>query len=82
MRWTQVLWDPTPGGNVAHVEEHGLTTDEVDYVLQHHDRRAISQSSRRACVFGFVPDGRYIIVVFEEDGDIVIPVTAYEIPEP
>ena len=32
MRWTQVVWDPTPGGNVAHVEEHGLTTDEVDHV--------------------------------------------------
>ncbi len=82
MRWTQVVWDPTPGGNVAHVEEHGLTTDEVDHVLQHYDREAISQSSGRTCVFGHVPDGRYIIVVFEEDGDVVIPVTAYEIPEP
>jgi uncharacterized DUF497 family protein len=82
MRWTQVVWDPTPGGNVAHIEEHGLTTDEVDYVLQHHDRRAISKSSGRGCVFGHVPDGRYIIVVFEENGHIVVPVTAYEISGP
>ncbi len=81
MRWTQVVWDPMPDGNVSHVEEHGLTTDEVDHVLQHHDRRAISKSSGRGCVFGHVPDGRYIIVVFEENGHIVIPVTAYEIAD-
>lgn len=81
MRWIQVVWDPTPGGNVSHVEEHGLTTDEVDHVLQRPERRAISQSSGRSCVFGHVPDGRYIIVVFEETGDAVIPVTAYEISE-
>ena len=32
MRWMRVLWDDTPGGNVEHVEEHDLTTDDVDYV--------------------------------------------------
>jgi hypothetical protein len=30
MFWTHILWDHTPGGNVAHVEEHDLTTDDVD----------------------------------------------------
>jgi hypothetical protein len=34
MGWTHVVWDPTPGGNVEHVEEHDLTTDDVDYVLE------------------------------------------------
>ena len=34
MEWTYIIWDPTPGGNVAHVEEHDLTTDDVDPVLQ------------------------------------------------
>lgn len=34
MGWTQIIWDPTPGGNVEHVEEHDLTTDDVDYVLE------------------------------------------------
>jgi hypothetical protein len=34
-------------------------------------------------VFGYVPDGTYIIVIFEEvDEDTVYPVTAYEVPEP
>ena len=29
MKWTHVLWDPTPGGNVEHIEEHDLATDDV-----------------------------------------------------
>ena len=33
--------------------------------------------------FGHVPDGRRIIVIYEEvDEDTVLPVTAYEIEEP
>jgi hypothetical protein len=32
------------------------------------------------CAFGTVPDGRYIIVVYERiDEDTINPVTAYEI---
>jgi hypothetical protein len=42
----------------------------------------VSKSSGRGCVFGHVPDSRYIIVVFEENGHVVVPVTAYEISEP
>lgn len=39
-----------------------------------------SQSSGRPCVFGDLPDGRRIIVIYEvSDPDTVIPVTAYEI---
>lgn len=83
MNWTHVLWDPTPGGNVEHVEEHDLTTDEVDYVLQNYDSSGTSQSSGRPCVFGYIPDGRYIIVIYDEvDEDTVIPATAYEVSEP
>ena len=77
MKWTHVLWDPTPDGNVAHVEEHDLTTDEVDYVLENYDSSGTSQSSGRPCVFGYTPDGRYIIVIYDEVGeDTVIPATA------
>ncbi len=83
MAWTHIIWDPTPGGNVEHIEEHGLTTDEVDHVLQNPDSSSVSQSSGLPCVFGHTPDGRYIIVVYEEvDEDTVLPITAYEVPEP
>jgi hypothetical protein len=82
MDWTHVIWDDLPGGNVEHVEEHDLTTDDVDYVLENYDSKQISRGSGRPCVFGYTPDGRFITVVYEEEGDTVIPVTAYEVSEP
>ena len=82
-RWTRVIWDPTPGSNVEHVEEHDLTIADVDHVLDHYESAGTSRSSGRPCVFGHVPDGRHIVVIYEEvDSDTVIPVTAYEVPEP
>jgi len=79
MRWTGVVWDPTPGGNVEHVEGHDLTTDDVDYVLENPQSSGRSRTSGRPCVFGFAPDGRFIVVVYEEvDDDTVVP----EVPEP
>jgi uncharacterized DUF497 family protein len=80
MSWSRIIWDHLPGGNVEHVEEHDLTTDEVEHVLANFDSAGVSQSSGRPCVFGYTPDGRYIIVIYEEvDEDTVVPVTAYEI---
>lgn len=83
MAWTRVIWDTTPGGNVEHIEEHGLEPEEVDHVLLNYQSRNISHTTGRPCVFGYTPDGRYIIVVYEEiDGDTVMPWTAYEVTEP
>jgi hypothetical protein len=49
-------------------------------VLANFDSTGASQSSGRPCVFGCTPDGRYIIVIYEEvDEDTVVPVTAYEV---
>lgn len=81
--WIRVIWDDTPGGNAEHVEEHNLTTDDVDHVLNVYESEGFSRSSGRPCVFGHTPDGRYIIVIYEDIGeDTVLPVTAYEIEEP
>jgi hypothetical protein len=75
-----IIWDPTPGGNVEHVEAHDLPTDEVEYVLENHESRGVSPSSGLPCAF---PDDRYITVVYDEaDEDTIVPVTAYEVPEP
>lgn len=83
MNWTQIIWDFTPGGNVEHVEVHDLTTDDVDYVLENYESTGRSRTSGRPCVFGHAPDGRHIVVIYEEvDDETVIPVTAYEVPEP
>ncbi len=35
------------------------------------------------CLSRHAPDGRFIVVVYEEvDDETVLPVTAYEVPEP
>jgi len=83
MAWTQIIWDDSAGGNVEHIEQHGLTTDDVDFVLGNHESKGVSRSTGRPCVFGRTPDGHYILVVYEEvDDQTIVPVTAYEIAEP
>lgn len=68
---------------MEHVEEHDLTIDDVEYVLENFAFQSTSRSSGRPCVFGDTADGRYVIVVYEEvDFDTIIPVTAYEVDEP
>ena len=84
-----VDWDDAadPNGNAAHVAEHGLSQDEVEFVLRDpnasHD---VSGSSGRPVVFGTTNTGRFIVVVYEvlnpDDPLILRPITAYEVPEP
>jgi len=83
MKWTQVIWDPTPGGNVEHVEANDLTSDDVDRVLENFVSSGTSRSTGRPCVLGYTSDERYVVVAYEEiDENTVLPVTAYEVPEP
>ncbi|MEX2175024.1 MAG: hypothetical protein WD872_11725 [Pirellulaceae bacterium] len=85
MRFFQIIWDDPhdPEGNVQHVGEHGLTIDEVEYVLNNATEWGTSQSSGRPCCFGYTPSSEYIIIVFEEPvAGVAYPVTAYQVPEP
>jgi uncharacterized DUF497 family protein len=82
VKWTHVIWDSMPGGNAEHVEEHGLTIQDVEYVLDNYVSAGCSQSSGNPCVFGYTPDDRFIIVIYEEvDEQTIFPVTAYDVPE-
>jgi uncharacterized DUF497 family protein len=79
----QIIWNDEPGGNVEHIEEHGITVADVERVVTHPSSRGVSQTSKLPCVFGFTEDDVHIIVVYEEIDDATIyPVTAYEVPEP
>ena len=85
MAFLWIIWDDENDllGNVQHIAEHGLTTDEVEAVLNEPDSADSSVSSGCPCVFGFTPAGEYIIVIFESiDEDSIYPVTAYHVPEP
>lgn len=71
-----VIWN----GNIEHIEEHGLTVEDVEHVLANPIKKSFSRLSGLPCVFGYTPEDVYIIVVYEViDEDTVYPVTAYEV---
>ncbi len=82
MPYFEFIWNDEVDGNIEHIAEHGLTPDDVEEVLFNPLDRDVSRSSGLPIVFGFTPDGRYILVVYEQIDDVTIyPVTAYEIEE-
>lgn len=80
MRYYDVVWNPEPGGNIDHIAEHELTPEDVEAVLFNPIAEDVSRSSGRPLLFGFTPDGRFVVVVYEElDEQTIYPITAYEI---
>ncbi len=82
MAYLEIIWDDEPGGNVEHIAEHGLSPDDVEEVLFSPVDHDTSRSSGLPIAFGFTPDGRYILVVYEKISDVMVyPVTAYDVEE-
>ena len=80
MPWYDIVWNFEPGGNVEHIAENGLSTDDVEAVLSNPLDRTTSRSSGRPAATGYTPDGRLVIVIYEQiDAVTVYPVTAYEV---
>lgn len=82
-----ILWDHDDDaeGNVQHILENGVTPDEVRHLFENYESTDHSTSSGHPMVFGYLPDGRYVTVVYEEIDEFpwtVYPITAYEVPEP
>ena len=85
---THVVWDleDDEDGNVQHIQEHGISMDEVEEVLfSRGSQISISNSSGYPITFGYTDGGRYLAVVLEHvlDEPLTIrPITAYDTPEP
>jgi hypothetical protein len=80
--WFDYLWLEGDDGNIEHIAEHDLTTDDIEYVIENYISERTSRSSGRPMRFGFTPDGRYIAVIFEWINDATVyPVTAYEVED-
>ena len=84
--WIVWDWEDDPEGNVQHIDEHGLTMEEVEEILYAagHGDLLVSRTSGRPIAFGWTSTGKYIAVVFEivdENPLTVRPVTAYETEE-
>jgi uncharacterized DUF497 family protein len=89
LRDALIDWDDPEdeGGNTAHIAEHGLTLEEVEFALfDENTTFDVSESSGRPIAFGNTATGRFIAVVFEvlnlADPLIIRPITAYDVPEP
>jgi uncharacterized DUF497 family protein len=79
MRHSSIIWDEDddPRGHVQHVAEHDLTVEDVQEVLSTPVSEGHGDSTGFPVAWGHVPDGRFIIVVFEEiDEDTIRVVTA------
>jgi hypothetical protein len=68
---------------IEHIAERGISCDDFEHVAQSSTRRGRSRSSKLPAAWGYTPDGRYIMAVFEQIDDLTLrPVTAFEVPEP
>jgi uncharacterized DUF497 family protein len=80
MPWYDFLGSYEADGNHEHIAEHGISPDEVEWVVQHPLEVGSSRSSGRPVAVGRTPEGRLLIVVYEQIDDLTIyPVTAYEV---
>ncbi len=69
--------------SIEHVGDHGISVDEYEHVVSYPEDVDFSDTSGKEAAFGHLPDGRNIIAIFEMIDEItVVPVTAYEVPEP
>jgi hypothetical protein len=79
-------WDDAEDerGNVRHIADNGVTTGEVEELLDSPTARNLtSRSTGRPARIGWTSTGKHIIVVYEvaegEGYTVIRPVTAYEI---
>ena len=80
MPYYEFLWTDE---NIGHVAEHGISQDEFEQVVCNPSSKGYSRSSGLPAAWGYTPDGRYIIAVYEPLDEVtLLPVTAYEAPEP
>ena len=79
MRVSSFEWDPA---NIAKVEDHDLASDDVEWLfaLDAPIFRLHAKVAARFVALGFVPDGRFVLVVFDSKKRrrSVRVVTAYE----
>ena len=88
MSSVHIVWDleDEPDGNLQHIEEHGVSSDEVEEVIYGAlSNTTTSKSSGHRVTFGHTNAGRYLAVVWEhvqDDPLTIYPITAYDAPEP
>ena len=68
---------------IEHIAEHGISQSDFEHVVCNATSRGRSRLSGLPVSWGYTADGRYVMAVYEELDDLtLLPVTAYEVPEP
>jgi hypothetical protein len=71
------LWD---GENDDHVNAHGISAEEFEYVVLNTRKSDLSRSSGRPIVIGETASGRRICCVYEIFDEIYCyPITAFDV---
>lgn len=66
-----------------HIADRGISRQDFEAVVLQSVLRGRSRRSLLPVAWGYTMDGRYVIAVYEQIDEItVIPITAYEVPEP
>lgn len=80
MPYPRIVWSDEI---IDHIERHGISPPDFEHVVRNPVRKGWSRSSGLPVSWGYTQDGRYIMAVYEElDDATILPVTAYEVPEP
>jgi len=80
MAYYQFLWTDEL---IEHLAEHDVSQNDFEDVFASPTSKGYSRASGLPVVWGYTKDGRYIMAVFEELDEVtIVPVTAYEVPEP
>lgn len=68
---------------IQHLAEHELTPEDFEYVLANPTQKGVSDSSGLPAVWGYTEQGRFVIAIYRElDSTTLLPITAYDVPEP
>ncbi len=80
MSYFDIIWTDEA---IDHIAQHGISQDNFEEVVCHPQSKGLSKSSGVPAAWRYTSDGRYLIVVYEEVDEVtIIPITAYEVPEP
>ena len=71
--WNDVMID--------HLDQHDVSPEDFEYVVQNRYEEERSRSTGRFAVRGFDPSGRYICCVYEREGAVILPWTAFSIDD-
>jgi hypothetical protein len=68
--------------SIEHISQHGVSQEDFEEVVMNPEGETISRSSGNPIAFGTTASGRILCCVFRRiNGDIVQPITAFEVEE-